>query len=67
MVKNIPSSRMMTPNQVAEAFGVNAKTITRWAQTGRLHCVRTLGGHRRFDREQIETLLANSEEGTESI
>jgi excisionase family DNA binding protein len=32
--------------QVAELLQVSPKTVSRWAQEGRLPYVRTLGGHR---------------------
>lgn len=50
-------TEMMTPREVAAEFGVNAKTITRWARQGTLSCIRTPGGHRRFRRRDVEALL----------
>lgn len=38
----------MTPAEVATLFEVDPKTVTRWADIGRLKFFRTLGGHRRF-------------------
>jgi excisionase family DNA binding protein len=38
----------LTPGEVASMFSVTPKTVTRWAEGGKLPCVRTLGGHRRF-------------------
>lgn len=50
---------LMTPSEVAEMFKVAPKTVTRWARTGRLPvAVVTLGGHRRFDRADVEALAA---------
>lgn len=51
-------SHLMTPAEVAVAFRVDPKTVTRWAQAGKLNSIRTLGGHRRFDRAEIRALLA---------
>lgn len=48
---------MLTPAEVAALFGVNAKTVTRWAKAGRLTAVRTLGGHRRFLATEVDRLL----------
>ena len=48
---------LLTPAEVAVLFRVNTKTVTRWARTGKLAAVRTLGGHRRFRREEIEAQL----------
>jgi excisionase family DNA binding protein len=47
-------TELMTTKEVAQLFRVDPKTITRWARTGKLKCVRTLGGHRRFKRSEVE-------------
>lgn len=57
MKKTIPETGLMWPSEVAAAFGVDPKTVTRWAKTGKLRSVRTLGGHRRYHRADIEALL----------
>lgn len=51
-------SDLMTPAEVAEAFHVDPKTVTRWAKAGKLSAIRTLGGHRRFRRAEVEAQLA---------
>lgn len=51
---------LLTPSEVAQLFAVNPKTVTRWAQMGRLTVVRTLGGHRRFPAAQVRMLLAGN-------
>jgi excisionase family DNA binding protein len=48
---------LLTPREVAALFHVDAKTVTRWADAGKLHAVRTLGGHRRYRAEEIYALL----------
>lgn len=48
---------LLTPAEVADLFRVNPKTVTRWAQAGKVSVVRTLGGHRRFRRSEIEAQL----------
>lgn len=50
-------SELMKPHEVAALFDVDAKTVTRWAKAGKLKSVRTLGGHRRYRREQVTKLL----------
>ena len=48
---------LLTPGEVAELFRVNAKTVTRWAKAGKISVVRTLGGHRRYRRADVEAQL----------
>ncbi|HEU5159036.1 MAG TPA: BldC family transcriptional regulator [Streptosporangiaceae bacterium] len=50
-------SELLTPAEVARLFGVDPKTVTRWAQAGRIGSIRTLGGHRRFFKEEVDALL----------
>jgi len=50
-------SELMTPREVAALFRVDPKTINRWAKGGKLTSIRTLGGHRRYRRTEIEELL----------
>jgi excisionase family DNA binding protein len=50
--------RLLTPGEVANLFRVDAQTVKRWADTGRLSSIRTLGGHRRFREDQILAALA---------
>jgi excisionase family DNA binding protein len=49
---------LLTPAEVAALFRVDPKTVTRWAKAGRLACIRTLGGHRRYPAVQFTTHLA---------
>jgi excisionase family DNA binding protein len=45
--------RWLFPWQVAELFRVNNRTVSRWADEGRLPNIRTLGGNRKFPESQI--------------
>lgn len=47
----------LTPAEVARCFRVDPKTVTRWARAGKLSSIRTVGGHRRFLRSEVETVL----------
>jgi len=49
--------KLLTPAEVALAFNVNPKTVTRWAHEGRLSSVFTPGGHRRYFEDQIRQML----------
>jgi excisionase family DNA binding protein len=48
---------LLTPSEVAALFRVDPKTVTRWAKAGRVDCIRTLGGHRRYPATQFAHLL----------
>lgn len=50
--------RLMTPAEVATEFRVDPKTVTRWAKSGKLSSVRTLGGHRRYKESEVKRLKA---------
>jgi len=49
---------LLTPAEVAAIFRVDPKTVTRWARAGKLNCVRTVGGHRRYRESEVRALLA---------
>jgi excisionase family DNA binding protein len=48
---------LLTPAEVAKLFRVDPKTVTRWAKSGKLSSIRTLGGHRRYRAGEVRTLL----------
>lgn len=49
---------LLTTNEVATIFRVDPKTVARWAKTGKLTFIRTLGGHRRYREVEVRALLA---------
>ena len=53
--------QLLTPAEVEALFRVDPKTVTRWAKSGKLTSIRTLGGHRRYRAVEVYALLeANS-------
>ena len=58
----LDAEQLLTPGEVAALFHVDPKTVTRWAQDGRLTCIRTLGGHRRFRAAEVYALLSGTGE-----
>jgi excisionase family DNA binding protein len=66
------SSELLSTNEAAAVLKVGASTVKRWADEGRLECLKTAGGHRRFRRsdvaEMLSTgLLANTEISAQQI
>ena len=51
---------LLTPAEVASLFRVDPKTVTRWAKSGKLTSIRTLGGHRRYKESEVKALLLKS-------
>ena len=59
-MNRIPEAEtLLTPREVADLFGVDHKTVTRWAKAGKLTSIRTLGGHRRYRKSEVDELRAN--------
>ena len=65
-MENTTDPSLMTPAEVAELFRVDPKTVTRWADAGKISAVRTLGGHRRYQRDQVLALLNANTGATET-
>lgn len=60
MVSRTEDGRVvLTVNEVAGMFKVDPKTVTRWANEGRLPHFKTLGGHRRFYEDEVKPHLAS--------
>lgn len=47
----------LTLGQASDQLGIADSTLRRWADSGRLASMTTLGGHRRFPRAVIEAML----------
>ena len=44
-------------SDAAQTLGVSLNTVRRWSDSGQLACFRSPGGHRRFRRNDVDTLL----------
>ncbi len=64
-VENHDDEALLTPSEVAAMFRVNPKTVTRWARSGKISAIRTLGGHRRFRASEIRQALAQTDEAVQ--
>lgn len=52
---------LLTPAEVGDMFRVDPRTVTRWANAGRIASIRTPGGHRRFRETEVRALLQASD------
>ena len=57
-------SEYLTAGEAAKLLMVSPKTITRWADAGRIPHAVTLGGHRRFRRFEIAALAKRMSHGS---
>lgn len=48
---------LISPKKTAKMLGVCIVTLRNWEKNGKLECVRTLGGHRRYKLEEIKKIL----------
>lgn len=58
MELKISEKSLLTPAQAAKLLHVAPTTIRHWAQTGRLPFVTTPGGHRRFNKNDLLSLMS---------
>ena len=49
----------LLPSEVARLLHVSPKTITRWANEGKLPYTKTLGGRRKYNEAMIRELAAS--------
>lgn len=52
---------MMTTTEAAAFFQVSPQTVLRWADQGCLSSIRTPGGNRRFDSEEVGALFGQAD------
>ncbi len=50
----------LTTRQVAEALKVSESSVKRWCDSGAIRTVKTVGGHRRIPREELQQFLTTS-------
>lgn len=48
---------LLLPVEVADLFRVSQKTVTRWAKVGKIGSTKTLGGHHRFNPDEVRKLI----------
>ncbi|MGH9107834.1 MAG: helix-turn-helix domain-containing protein [Acidimicrobiales bacterium] len=59
---------LLRSHEVAALFDVTERTVINWAASGKLACLRTVGGHLRFRSEDVMSLLeANSLRRPQSV
>lgn len=54
------TERHYPPHVAAEVLGVTRATLHRWEKEGKIRCIRTPSGHRRFPEDEILRLLGKA-------
>lgn len=55
-MNNVEDQDYLLPGEVARVLHVSPKTVSRWAARGLIPHLATLGGHRRFRRDDVEAI-----------
>ena len=55
----VPESRLLTVSAAARLLGVSSSSLRAWAAAGRVPHVRTPGGHRRFELDELIRWLSD--------
>ena len=53
-------TELISIGEAGRLLGVSADTLRRWDAAGKLTAVRTIGGQRRFRRDEIEALASGA-------
>jgi excisionase family DNA binding protein len=48
---------LLAPREVATLLGVKPTTVSLWERRGKLSAIRTIGGHRRFYRSEVQRAI----------
>jgi len=54
--------KLYTMKEASEILGVHVRTLQKWDEEGKIHCVRTVGGKRRVPESEIKRILGLREE-----
>jgi len=58
-----PTKHWLSLGEACNLLEVNESTLRQWADNGHIRSYRTPGGHRRFSREAVNTLITRQYEG----
>lgn len=53
--------------EAARILGVNVSTIKRWSSDGKLRCIRTAGGHRKFEMSHLTEFIQSGRRPTTRV
>lgn len=57
------SESPLKPGEIAGLFGVDPKTVRRWAKAGKMGAFKTPGGQYRFPAKEVQSIIAKARLG----
>jgi len=57
----------LNSEEAAKVLGVNVSSIKRWTDEGKLACIRTIGGHRKFQMDHLSNFLTNNKKKASKV
>jgi excisionase family DNA binding protein len=52
--------QFLSTADIARLMSIDVSTVKRWADSGKLQCYKTVGGHRRFRSDQAQALIGQT-------
>jgi excisionase family DNA binding protein len=59
--------QFLNSEEAANVLGVNVSSIKRWTDEGKLECIRTVGGHRKFQMDHLSTFLEKNKKKASKV
>ena len=58
----VESPKYFNSCEAANILGVNVSSIKRWTEEGKLECIKTAGGHRKFTTAHLAKFIEENEQ-----
>jgi excisionase family DNA binding protein len=59
--------QFLNSKEAASVLGVNVSSIKRWTDEGKLECIRTVGGHRKFQMDHLASFLEKNKKKASKV
>lgn len=57
MKEKVMNEELITPKKASQLLCVSLSSLRNWEKEGKLRCIRTCGGHRRYKLEDVKNIL----------
>jgi excisionase family DNA binding protein len=59
--------QFLNSEEAANVLGVNVSSIKRWTDEGKLQCIRTVGGHRKFQMDHLASFIEHNKKKSAKV